>query len=51
VAGVYRPKNGLLADVEGAGGTSPIDAPPETRATEAEYAAAWFKTITSEAFG
>ena len=28
VAGVYRPPNGLLADVEGAGGVSPLDAPP-----------------------
>jgi NADPH-dependent 2,4-dienoyl-CoA reductase/sulfur reductase-like enzyme len=51
VAGVYRPKNGLLTEVEGAGGTSPLDAPAETRTTEAEYGAAWFKTITSEAFG
>jgi len=51
VAGVYRPRNGLLTDVEGAGGMSPIDATPETRATEAEYADAWFRTITAEAFG
>ena len=27
VAGVYQPKNGLLADVEGAGGVSPAEAP------------------------
>ena len=51
VAGVYRPANGLLTDIEGAGGTSPLDAPPETRAEEARYAESWFKTITSEAFG
>jgi NADPH-dependent 2,4-dienoyl-CoA reductase/sulfur reductase-like enzyme len=51
VAGVYRPKNGVLTDVEGAGGPSPIDAPPETRALEAEYADAWFKTLTSSVFG
>ncbi len=50
VAGVYRPVNGLLTDIEGAGGTSPIDAPPETRALEAEYANAWFKTLTSDVF-
>jgi len=50
VAGVYRPANGLLTDIEGAGGTSPIDAPPETRALEAEYANAWFKTLTSDVF-
>jgi NADPH-dependent 2,4-dienoyl-CoA reductase/sulfur reductase-like enzyme len=51
VAGVYKPANGLLTDLDGAGGTSPIDAPAETRALEAEYADAWFKTITAEAFG
>lgn len=51
VAGVYRPKGGLLADVEGAGGISPLQAPPETRALEARYAEAWFKTITDEVFG
>jgi NADPH-dependent 2,4-dienoyl-CoA reductase/sulfur reductase-like enzyme len=50
VAGVYRPANGQLTDIAGAGGTSPIDAPLEQRAQEAEYANAWFKTITREAF-
>src|SRR5947209_178364 len=51
IAGVYHPANGLLADVEGAGGTSPVDAPDSFRALEASYADAWFKTITSEVFG
>jgi NADPH-dependent 2,4-dienoyl-CoA reductase/sulfur reductase-like enzyme len=51
VAGVYRPANGLLADVEGAGGTSPTEAPREQRAQEAVYADAWFRTITAEVFG
>jgi sulfide dehydrogenase [flavocytochrome c] flavoprotein subunit len=51
IAGVYRPINGQLTDVEGAGGTSPLDAPPEQRAQEAAYADAWFKTITTETFG
>ncbi len=51
VAGVYRPRNGLLTDVEGAGGTSPLNAPPSFRAQEAIYADAWFQTITSEVFG
>jgi sulfide dehydrogenase [flavocytochrome c] flavoprotein subunit len=50
VAGVYRPVNGLLTDIEGAGGTSPIEAPPETRALEAEYANAWFDTLTMDIF-
>lgn len=51
VAGVYRPAGGLLAEIEGAGGTSPLDAPPETRALEAAYAEDWFRTITGETFG
>ena len=51
VAGVYRPKDGVLADVEGAGGVSPLDAPRENRALEAQFADGWFKTITGEVFG
>ena len=50
VAGVYRPANGVLTDIDGAGGTSPLDAPPEFRAREAGYADAWFRTITTETF-
>ena len=51
IADVYRPKDGLLAEIEGAGGVSPKDVPPEFRATEATYARAWFDTITAEVFG
>jgi sulfide dehydrogenase [flavocytochrome c] flavoprotein subunit len=51
VAGVYRPVNGQLTDIPGAGGVSPLDAPTSQRAQEAEYADAWFKTITGETFG
>jgi NADPH-dependent 2,4-dienoyl-CoA reductase/sulfur reductase-like enzyme len=51
IAGVYHPASGLLADVEGAGGVSPIDAPDSFRALEASYAEAWFKTITTDVFG
>jgi len=51
VAGVYRPKDGQLTDVEGAGGLSPLQASPETRALEAQYAEAWYRTITDEVFG
>ena len=50
IAGVYNPVNGQLADVEGAGGLSPADAPPDFRALEASYAEAWFRTITAEIF-
>ena len=51
VAGVYRPKDGVLTDSLGGGGTSPLDAPPQFRAQEAGYADAWFRTITAETFG
>lgn len=51
VAGVYRPANGMLADVPGAGGVSPLDAPRATRALEALFADSWFNTITAEVFG
>ena len=51
IAGVYRPHNGVLADIEGAGGISPAGAPREFRAQEATFAEAWFKTITNEVFG
>ncbi len=51
VAGVYRPTNGQLADIAGAGGISPLDADAAFRAQEALYAEGWFKTITAEVFG
>jgi NADPH-dependent 2,4-dienoyl-CoA reductase/sulfur reductase-like enzyme len=50
IAGVYHPLNGQLADVEGAGGLSPAEAPPDFRALEASYAEAWYRTITAETF-
>ena len=51
VAGVYRPVNGQLTDVEGAGGTSDLDAGPVVRAQEAAYADMWYHTITGSVFG
>jgi NADPH-dependent 2,4-dienoyl-CoA reductase/sulfur reductase-like enzyme len=51
IAGVYHSVGGQLADVEGAGGVSPLDAPADFRALEAAYAKAWFGTITAETFG
>jgi NADPH-dependent 2,4-dienoyl-CoA reductase/sulfur reductase-like enzyme len=51
VAAVYRPVNGQLVEVQGAGGTSPVDAPKSVREQEAKLADAWFKTITGEIFG
>jgi sulfide dehydrogenase [flavocytochrome c] flavoprotein chain len=47
--GIYQPKDGQFAEVEG--GTSPVDAPREVRRQEAEKAQSWFKTITVDAFG
>jgi hypothetical protein len=51
VSGVYHPVDGKFVDVEGAGGTSPLNAPAATRAFEASVAAGWFRTITGEVFG
>jgi sulfide dehydrogenase [flavocytochrome c] flavoprotein subunit len=51
VAGVYQPHRGILADVEGAGGTSPAGASAEVRAQEAVYAGAWFDVITESVYG
>lgn len=51
IAGVYQPANGLLTDVPGAGGVSPLNAPKSVRAQEATFAEAWFNTITRGVFG
>jgi NADPH-dependent 2,4-dienoyl-CoA reductase/sulfur reductase-like enzyme len=48
--GVYQPRDGLFAEVEGVV-TSPVDAPREWRAREADKAQDWYKTITVDAFG
>ena len=50
LSGVYAPKDGLFNEVEG-GATSPLDAPREVRAEEAETALNWFSTITADTFG
>ncbi len=49
--GVYHPVNGQYVEVEGAGGVSPLNAPPAFRAEEAKFADAWFRTNTSAIFG
>src|SRR5262249_6758733 len=51
VAGVYRPRNGILTEVENSGGVSPVDAPRSLREQEAKLTEAWFETITAEVFG
>jgi NADPH-dependent 2,4-dienoyl-CoA reductase/sulfur reductase-like enzyme len=50
VAGAYRAENGLWSDIAGAGGVSPLNAPPEQRAQEAKFADGWFETITADIF-
>jgi NADPH-dependent 2,4-dienoyl-CoA reductase/sulfur reductase-like enzyme len=49
LSGIYQPKGDLFAEVEVA--TSPVDAPREARAQEAERALNWFRTITVDCFG
>jgi sulfide dehydrogenase [flavocytochrome c] flavoprotein chain len=51
IAGIYRPADGQLKEIEGSGGVSPLDAPSATRAAEAAFANGWFNTITAEVFG
>jgi NADPH-dependent 2,4-dienoyl-CoA reductase/sulfur reductase-like enzyme len=51
VAGVYHPGADGIVAIEGSGGTSPLNAPAETRALEAFYARSWYDTITAEMFG
>jgi sulfide dehydrogenase [flavocytochrome c] flavoprotein chain len=51
IAGVFRPTDGLLADVPGAGGISPLDAPDAVRRQEAAYGESWYRTITRDVFG
>jgi NADPH-dependent 2,4-dienoyl-CoA reductase/sulfur reductase-like enzyme len=48
-SGIYQPRDDQFAEIEGA--TSPLDAPRELRAREADNAQAWFRTITGDAFG
>lgn len=51
VAAVYRLENGKIVAVEGAGGTSPLNASAWERKMEATYARSWFDNITSDIFG
>lgn len=53
VAAVYRlSEDGkTIAGVEGAGGLTPMDASPEARRREVQYAHSWFKNLTTDIFG
>jgi NADPH-dependent 2,4-dienoyl-CoA reductase/sulfur reductase-like enzyme len=50
LAGIYQPRDDIFAETEG-GATSPLDAPRELRAREADEAQRWFATITADAYG
>jgi NADPH-dependent 2,4-dienoyl-CoA reductase/sulfur reductase-like enzyme len=49
LSGVYQPKDGQFAEVEGT--TSPVNATRDVRQRDAEAAENWFRTITVETFG
>ncbi|MDD3327848.1 MAG: NAD(P)/FAD-dependent oxidoreductase [Zoogloea sp.] len=51
VAGVYRAEQGRLVEIAGAGGVSPLDAPPAFRAAEAAYGDAWYAAISADTWG
>ena len=50
VSGMYHTGGGAFADVAGAGGISPLQAPDGLRQREALQARDWFAAITHEAF-
>lgn len=50
VAAVYQLTDEGIMPVKGAGGLSPAEASPRTRALEVEYAKGWFTSITSDMF-
>jgi sulfide dehydrogenase [flavocytochrome c] flavoprotein subunit len=51
IAAVYRVDDDTIVTVDGSSGVSPLDAPAETRAREAEYAKSWYTNITADTFG
>ncbi len=51
VAGVYKlGEDGKIAEVPGAGGLTPMDAPDWAHAREVEYAHSWYKNIVHDSF-
>ncbi|GAC1334697.1 MAG: NAD(P)/FAD-dependent oxidoreductase [Bradyrhizobium sp.] len=49
LSGIYVPKDDMFAETEVS--ASPVDAPRELRAREADTAQSWYKTITVDSFG
>jgi sulfide dehydrogenase [flavocytochrome c] flavoprotein subunit len=50
IAAVYRVVDEKIVTVDGSSGVSPLNAPAETRALEAEYARSWYANITADTF-
>ncbi|MBM4258907.1 MAG: cytochrome C [Deltaproteobacteria bacterium] len=50
ITGAYRVENDALVTITGSDGTSPLDAPAEVRAREADYAHSWYTNITADTF-
>lgn len=50
IAAVYRVVDDVIVTVPGSDGISPLDAPDEIRALEAEYARSWYANITADTF-
>ena len=51
VAMVYDLKEGQLSKVDGSGGLTPMDSPPEMRARDVQYAYSWYANIVHDSFG
>ncbi len=50
IAAVYHVENNAIIVVPGSDGISPLDAPDEIRALEAEYTRSWYTNITADTF-
>ena len=51
ITGKYHPVGDQFIEIEGAGETSPLEAPRSRREEEAKLADGWFTQITGEVFG
>ncbi|MGZ9810774.1 FCSD flavin-binding domain-containing protein [Pseudoroseicyclus sp. H15] len=51
VAGVYDVRDDEIVSIEGTGGVSPLGSDAATHAAEADYARAWYETITQQIWG
>ena len=51
VVGVYAVQNGVIANIAGAGGVSPLAASPQFREKEADFAGGWYGAIRQDSWG